>query len=253
MERHPMEPAAPSGIVHDQHYHQHATSWLPLESFDLKAFSSFRKELARREGGASQKVTAACLNCHNCHLACDLARPCRKCVRLGIRCVERTMAKKRGRKPKLRTPAQVVGLPVNKHSLDCLLNASPETETQQAESIEIESYGSDSLSAASTIPSSVPTASNVRDPPRNSWIDSKPLASPRHSPLSDRLSELSSASSASTHWPGSADMLRGDTSGDCKEGTATTMQDDERLVRIMMRWNQDVGRPQVPRKGPASS
>merc|ERR1711998_187401 len=64
-------------------------------SFHEMKDSSVRKDLA---GG--QKVTAACLNCHNCHLACDMGRPCKKCTRLGVTCVERTLFKKRGRKPK---------------------------------------------------------------------------------------------------------------------------------------------------------
>lgn len=82
--------------------------------------------------GASRKpakahVPSACLNCKRAHLACDVGRPCRRCINLGKSdtCVD-VQHKKRGR-PRLkdRPTSQSGVMPIRSHNL----TPSPSSET----------------------------------------------------------------------------------------------------------------------------
>lgn len=101
---------------HHHHHHQKTTT----------AGTSYRPKTVLRRSSKTH-VPSACVNCKRAHLACDVGRPCRRCISLGKQSTcEDVQHKKRGR-PKLkdRSPVAV--------SSTCLIpKKGKSAETQSA-------------------------------------------------------------------------------------------------------------------------
>ncbi|KAJ2961131.1 hypothetical protein NQZ79_g3648 [Umbelopsis isabellina] len=58
--------------------------------------------------GSKNHVSSACINCKRAHLACDVARPCKRCVALGKEDSCHDIAHKKRGRPKLRDKASMM-------------------------------------------------------------------------------------------------------------------------------------------------
>lgn len=59
-----------------------------------------RRQLAKPYDNGRKRASKACVECNKKHVRCGFDRPCKRCVRLGLNCVEVVSTKKRGRKKK---------------------------------------------------------------------------------------------------------------------------------------------------------
>ncbi|KAJ2380029.1 hypothetical protein GGI23_007870, partial [Coemansia sp. RSA 2559] len=156
------------------------TSPCEQDTFTSTATHQAAAKPPRTGRGAKPHVPSACTNCKKAHLACDLQRPCRRCVNSG-KCdtCKDVQHKKRGRP----------------RSKDKKVPASGAEKSQMEGQMFQFSFTSPTSSASSSSSSSL-SATSVLSPPSPLSHASSPAAA---TPVSSMTTTVASATAAASH------------------------------------------------------